>query len=53
MQPLVNERASSPDYLKIQSEAATKTIVEFARKWMREGDVKLPEDARIEVVFGK
>lgn len=53
MQPLVDARASSPDYMKVQSDAATKTIVEFARKWMREGDVKLPEDARIEVVFGK
>ncbi len=53
MQPLVNERGQSPDYLAAQKDKATKTVQEFALKWLREGDVKLPEGSVVEVVFGK
>lgn len=53
MQPMVNERGASPDYVALQKEAATKTVTEFAQKWLREGDVKLPAGASIEVVFSK
>lgn len=53
MQPLVNERGQSPDYLAAQKEKATKTVQEFALKWLRERDAVLPEGAVIEVIFSK
>ncbi|MEN9842925.1 MAG: hypothetical protein RLZZ612_754 [Pseudomonadota bacterium] len=51
MQPQMAKRALSAAYVQAQQADATKTIVEFARKWMRDGDVKLPDSAQIEVVF--
>ena len=39
--------------MALQKEAAAKTVTEFAQKWLREGDVKLPAGASIEVVFSK
>jgi hypothetical protein len=53
MQPLVNERGGSLDYIKFQKEDASKTVIEFARKWLRDGDITLPDNAIIEVVFSK
>jgi hypothetical protein len=53
MQPMVNERGASPDYVALQKEVASKTVTEFAQKWLRDGDVKLPDGATIEVVFSK
>jgi hypothetical protein len=53
LQPLLIQRSLSPDYIKAQQEYATKTVKEFALKWMRDGDMKLPTDASIEVVFSK
>lgn len=51
MQPLVNERGQSSEYVALQKAAATKTVQEFAIKWLRDGDTRLPEGATIEVVF--
>jgi len=51
MQPMMNELGASPDYVALQKESARKTVTEFAQKWLREGDVKLPAGASIEVVF--
>ncbi len=41
----------SASYMQVQNAAAAKTVEEFARKWMRDGEVKIPDDAIIEVVF--
>lgn len=51
MQPEMNSRANAAPYLQAIEEDAKKTVGEFARKWMRDGDFKIPEGAVIEVEF--
>lgn len=51
MQPQLESRAKSPTYLQAQQQDAAKTIEEFARKWMRDGEDKIPDSAAIEIVF--
>lgn len=51
MQPQLERRANSPTYLKAQQQDAEKTVEEFARKWMRDGEDKIPDSAAIEIVF--
>lgn len=53
MQPLLDARANSPEYLRAQEANARKTVEEFARKWMRDGESKIPSTATIEVVFSQ
>lgn len=45
------KRAMSSNYIQVQSEAAAKTIEEFARKWMSDDGQMIAENAVIEVVF--
>lgn len=51
MQPQLETKAMSASYMQVQNAAAVKTVEEFARKWMRDGEVKIPDNAIIEVVF--
>lgn len=51
MQPEMNNRANAATYLHAIDSDAKKTVEEFARKWMRDGDFKIPEGAAIEVEF--
>lgn len=51
MQPELNKRATSASYVKVVQKDAEKTVKEFAKKWMRERDVKIDDSAEIEVVF--
>lgn len=51
MQPQLEKHAKAATYIQAQHAEAVKTIKEFARKWMRDGDVKIPKNAEIEVVF--
>lgn len=53
MEPLLTARANSPEYLRAQEVDARKTVEEFARKWMRDGEAKIPSNAAIEVVFSQ
>ena len=51
MQPQLAIRAQSQTYLQAQQKDAAKTVEEFARKWVRDGNDKIPDSATIEVVF--
>lgn len=51
MQVQLEKRASAATYIETQKAEAVKTIEEFARKWMRDRDLRIPESAKIEVVF--
>ncbi len=51
MQPQLETKAKSDEYISLQNAAAVKTVQEFARIWMRDGIHKIPEDAIIDVVF--
>jgi len=53
MEPLLESRAKSAEYLRVQEANARKTVEEFARKWMRDGESKIPSTATIEVVFSQ
>lgn len=53
MQPQLAVLAQSSDYLKAQEPDARKTVEEFVRKWIRDGDTKIPSNAAIEVVFSQ
>jgi len=47
----LEKRAMNSTYIKVQSNAAAKTIEEFARKWMSDDGQKISDKADIEVVF--
>jgi hypothetical protein len=51
LQPELETRSKSAAYLQIVRSDAEKTIKEFAQKWLRDGDVKIPVGAEIEVVL--
>lgn len=51
MQPILESRAKSKAYIQAQQQEAAKTVEEFARKWMRDGEYKIPDRAAIEIVF--
>ncbi len=51
MQPEMNSRANAAPYLQAIDDDVKKTVEEFARKWMRDGDSRIPEGAAIEVEF--
>jgi hypothetical protein len=55
IQPELEIKANSREYISATQSEAEITIKEFARKWMREhgedGDSKIPEAAVIDVIF--
>lgn len=53
LEPLLESRAKSAAYLRGQEADARKTVEEFARKWMPDGESKIPSNATIEVVFSQ